>query len=117
MDSQSYDASRIFAVDTGPICRSEVCPRCSCPTGKVVGDTWYHEFQDRYLKRDNDARCVLCECKDDGDGNLYSYCPESGLDDDEYTVGTKSCPPHETYQCHESESKDSGIFHYISFKS
>ena len=112
METQSYDVSRIFADDTGP-CPDKACPKCACPTGKVAGDTWYHEYQSSYLKRDNNAKCVLCECKEDANDNLYSYCPDrSGLEDT-YTVGTKSCPPPETYQCHESRWTNSGILYHM----
>ena len=105
MDSQSYDVDRLYTTETGPSCSSWNCPRCSCPTGKVENDTWYHEFQDLYDLDSNRAECSLCICKKDYDGNLYADCDYS----DSYTVGAQSCPPKssETYTCHEQESSTS----------
>ena len=74
MDSQSYDVDRLYTTETGPSCSSWNCPRCSCPTGKVENDTWYHEFQDLYDLDSNRAECSLCVCKKDYDGNLYADC-------------------------------------------
>ena len=45
METQSYDVSRLFASNTGQDCGKYTCPKCSCPTGKNIGDSWYHEYQ------------------------------------------------------------------------
>ena len=102
MDTQTYDASRLFATQTGPSCSQSACPRCSCPFGKSFGDKWFHEYQDPSRSDINSGtvRCGECECKDDGDGILYAHCEYVSWNFD----GLSSCPASDvtnnTVLCH-----------------
>ena len=103
MDTQSYDASRLYSRDAGPHCNSWNCPRCSCPSGKSIGDTWYHESQEQYNIEEATVRCSLCECRDDGNGATYAYCDSQGSS---YPIGSKECAASSstTISCHDANS-------------
>ena len=102
MDTQTYDASRLFTTKVGAICSEDACPRCSCPLGKIAGDKWFHESQNPFMADINrgSVRCGECECKDDGDGILYAHCEYVS----EYYIGLSSCPESNvttnTISCH-----------------
>ena len=100
METQGYDTSRLYNSDDGRFgCYG--CPTCSCPDGKNLGDTWYHEYQQQSNIDENTAKCVQCECKEDGHGN-YTSC-NYGID--EYPVGSKTCGGSSTtteISCHDA---------------
>ena len=97
MDIKSYDVSRLYTTYSGPYCGNS-CPRCSCPSGKSVGDSWYQEYQDYFDTVYGQTTCAVCTCVSDGNGNNYVSCGSSSS----YDIGSESCPPikDEVYQCH-----------------
>ena len=103
MDTQSYDASRLYSTETGPYCSSWDCPRCSCPSGKSINDTWYHEWQEQYNVEENTVKCSLCECRDDGNGVEYVSCEQQGSS---YTIAFRECGASSstTISCHSADS-------------
>ena len=111
MDSQSFDTTRMFTTDTGPSC-SYSCPKCDCD-GRDEGDEWYVEYQSIYDIPVNEAKCRKCECKSDGEGNLYADCEFSFTSD--YIIDSQACPApedeeEESYECHYEESTSGTSF-------
>ena len=89
---------------SGP-CSDSSCPLCSCPSGKVKGDIWHHEYQRFWDIDKGQVRCIECECKEDPDGLLYTEC--NRFKEDLYRIGSSStCPPGDidTISCHEDNS-------------
>ena len=68
---------------------------CLCPSGKVKGDTWFHEYQEFQDIDKGEARCAECECKEDPDGLLYTECwTNFWIMWDPFKIGSSStCPP------------------------
>eukprot|EP01083_Nonionella_stella_P078478 214798_1 len=57
------DPSRIVTTDIGPGCDNWPNIKCSCPTGKAVGDTWFSEYTDRSDDFGASFGCAKCECQ------------------------------------------------------
>ena len=103
METQSYDASRLFTTDSGPSCNYN-CPSCDCD-GRDKGDTWYVEYQDSSDVAVNSfVSCALCECKMDSDGNKYADCEYT---DGDFGGGVSSCSNDivDGYQCHSNDTE------------
>ena len=109
IETQTYDASRLFTTNIGPLCGYpkyyNLCPKCDCD-GRNVGDIWYVETQT--LRIYDEATCAVCECKTDENGNNYADCDNVGND---YIVGSRSCPidASSEFQCHSKDRQNSGL--------
>ena len=108
METGSYDADRLFTTRYGPGCGWN-CPKCSCPADfSNIGDTWYHEYQDVSDLDNNRASCMLCECAEDNDGNLYADCEYFSS----YTIGTGVCSKagieELSFSCHSQSGSSTG---------
>ena len=113
MEIDSYDTSRLFSNNTGPHCDgwdTYPYPYCSCPSGKVVGDTWYHD----YRMHDNGIGCAKCKCLEDNQGRLYTDCTDL-TESSAFTIyqGCDQLLPVTNVSCHRQFSVDSGIDYCI----
>eukprot|EP01084_Bolivina_argentea_P159353 277536_1 len=73
------DPSRIVTTDIGPGCDNWPNIKCSCPTGKAIGDAWFTEYPDRDGGFSS-IGCAKCECKDGANygGTNYAECDSLG---------------------------------------
>eukprot|EP01084_Bolivina_argentea_P159360 277552_1 len=86
LDENSYEIrdcidepTRIFTTDTGTYCSNWPNLKCSCPTGKAIGDAWFTEYPDRDGGFSS-IGCAKCECKDGANygGTNYAECDSLG---------------------------------------
>ena len=112
MDTESFDASRLFTTDTGPECSSWSCPKCDCD-GRDVGETWYTEFQDDFDYKYGYASCAECTCYDGSwnGGNNYASCDYLNF----YKIGEGKCPQtDEGLACYTNSYTEGGetVYYY-----
>ena len=117
METGSYDTSRLFSNQTGPYCDGwridYPCPYCSCPSGKVAQDTWYHDFL-RFTD-ESAIGCAQCKCLENDQGILYTDCSDLSESFDAFSIhqGCSEISSLTSLSCHNQYNQDSGTDYFI----